>query len=149
VQGIIAARLDLLKPAEKELLQDAAVVGTVFWLGAVAALGARERWEVEQALHALERRELVVRERRSSVAGEAEYAFRHVLVRDVTYGQIPRAGRGERHVQAAGWIEALSPERAEDSAEMLAHHYSLRPRACERDGCGRERCCGACATPAP
>ncbi len=123
VQGIIAARLDLLEPAEKELLQDAAVVGNVFWLGALAALGARERWAVEQALHGLERRELVVRERRSSVAGESEYAFRHVLVRDVTYGQIPRAGRGERHVLAAGWIEALSPERAEDRSEMLSHHY--------------------------
>ena len=124
VQGIIAARLDLLDTDEKELLQDAAVVGKVFWLGAVAALGTRERWEAEQALHALERRELVVRERRSSVAGESEYAFRHVLVRDVAYGQIPRAGRGERHVAAAGWIEALSPERAEDRAEMLAHHYA-------------------------
>ena len=123
VQGIIAARLDLLGTDEKELLQDAAVVGKVFWLGAVAALGQRERWAVEQALHALERRELVVRERRSSVAGESEYAFRHVLVRDVAYGQIPRASRGERHVLAAGWIEALSPERAEDRAEMLAHHY--------------------------
>ncbi len=123
VQGIIAARLDLLEPAEKELLQDAAVVGKVFWLGAVAALGGRERWAVEQALHALERRELVVRERRSSVAGESEYAFRHVLVRDVAYGQIPRAVRGERHVLAAGWIEDLSAERAEDRAEMLAHHY--------------------------
>ncbi|HWL33391.1 MAG TPA: AAA family ATPase [Gaiellaceae bacterium] len=123
VQGIIAARLDLLDANEKELLQDAAVVGKVFWLGAVATLGGRERWAVEQALHALERRELVVRERRSSVAGENEYAFRHVLVCDVAYGQIPRAARGERHVLAAGWIEGLSPERAEDRSEMLAHHY--------------------------
>ncbi len=123
VQGIIAARLDLLEPAEKELLQDAAVVGKVFWLGAAAALAGRERWEVEQALHALERRELVVRERRSSVAGESEYAFRHVLVRDVAYGQMPRVVRGERHLAAAGWIEELSPERADDRAEMLAHHY--------------------------
>ncbi|MBA3427444.1 MAG: guanylate cyclase, partial [Actinobacteria bacterium] len=106
VQGIIAARLDLLAVDEKELLQDAAVVGKVFWLGAVASLGdGRERWLVEQALHGLERRELVVRERRSSVAGESEYAFRHVLVRDVAYGQIPRAARGTKHVAAAGWIE--------------------------------------------
>ncbi len=123
VQGIIAARLDLLGSDEKELLQDAAVIGKVFWLGAVAALGDRERWAVEQALHALERRELVVRERRSSVAGESEYAFRHVLVRDVAYGQIPRAVRGSKHTLAAAWIEGLSPERAEEQSEMLAHHY--------------------------
>ena len=123
VQGIIAARLDLLGSDEKELLQDAAVLGKVFWLGAVATLGARERWAVEQALHALERRELVARERRSSVAGESEYAFRHVLVRDVAYGQIPRAGRAAKHTLAAEWIEGLSPERAEERSEMLAHHY--------------------------
>ena len=123
VQGIIAARLDLLGSEEKELLQDAAVVGKVFWLGALASVGARERWAAEQALHGLERRELVVRERRSSVAGENEYAFRHVLVRDVAYGQIPRAVRGEKHALSAEWIEGLSPDRAEDRAEMLAYHY--------------------------
>ena len=49
VQGIIAARLDGLAAQEKALLQDAAVVGKVFWLGAVAAIAGRERAEVERA----------------------------------------------------------------------------------------------------
>ena len=92
VQGIIAARLDLLAPAEKRLLQDAAVIGEVFWPGAVATLGgARGHGELEECLHGLERRQFVRRERRSSVAGETQYTFAHVLVRDVAYGQIPRA----------------------------------------------------------
>ena len=121
VQGIIAARLDGLPPDEKQLLQDAAVLGKVFWLGAVTAVGGRERRSAEEALHALERKEFVSRQRRSSVGDEEEYAFRHVLVRDVAYGQIPRAGRAERHERAAGWIERLG--RPEDQAEMLAHHY--------------------------
>jgi class 3 adenylate cyclase/tetratricopeptide (TPR) repeat protein len=116
VQGLIAARIDGLTPDEKALLQDAAVIGKVFWPGAVD--GADER-----LLHSLERKEFIRRDRRSSVAGEMQYAFLHALVRDVAYGQIPRARRAERHVAAAAWIESLSPDRSEDRAAMLAHHY--------------------------
>jgi tetratricopeptide (TPR) repeat protein len=123
VQGIIAARLDVLDPAEKLLLQDAAVIGKVVWVGALATVGGREPRETEKLLHALERREFVRRERRSSVAGEGEYAFRHILVRDVAYGQIPRARRAELHERAATWLESLAADRTEDRAEMLGHHY--------------------------
>jgi class 3 adenylate cyclase/tetratricopeptide (TPR) repeat protein len=121
VQGIIAARLDALSPEQKRLLQDAAVVGEVFWLGALGAIGGAARWDVENALHKLERKQFVQRARRPSVAGETEYAFRHVLLRDVAYGQIPRAARGEKHRRAAAWIESLG--RPEDHAELLADHY--------------------------
>jgi class 3 adenylate cyclase/tetratricopeptide (TPR) repeat protein len=121
VQGIIAARLDALDPQDKELLQVAAVMGKVFWSGALAAIGGRDRLDVEQRLPLLERRELVRRSRRSSVAGESEYAFRHILVRDVAYGSIPRAARADRHRRAAEWIESLG--RPEDQSDLLAHHY--------------------------
>lgn len=117
VQGIIAARLDGLPLLEKELLQEAAVFGKVFWLGAVSS----DRAVGERLLHSLERKEFVRRQRASSVGGEQEYAFRHLLVRDVAYGQIPRLPRAERHTRAAEWIESLG--RREESAEMLAHHY--------------------------
>ena len=120
VQGIIAARLDLLPTDEKQLLQDAAVLGKVFWLGGV--VDGRPRGDAERHLHALERKGFVQRARQSSVANEAEYAFRHVLVRDVAYGQIPRAARAGKHRRAAAWIEALG--RPDDHAEMLAHHYT-------------------------
>jgi tetratricopeptide (TPR) repeat protein len=123
VQGMIAARLDALAQAEKELVQDAAVLGKVFWPGALEAIGRREPREVEDILHALERKEFVRRERRSAVAGETQYAFLHLLVRDVAYGQIPRASRVDKHRLAAEWIESLSSDRSEDRAEMLAHHY--------------------------
>jgi class 3 adenylate cyclase/tetratricopeptide (TPR) repeat protein len=121
VQGIISARLDALDADDKALLQDAAVVGKVFWSGALAAIGDRDGFQVEERMHGLERRELVRRARRTSVAGESEYAFRHVLVRDVAYGSIPRAVRAERHRRAAEWIESLG--RPEDQADLLAHHY--------------------------
>ena len=122
VQGIVAARLDALTPEEKSLIQDAAVVGKVFWSGALAAMNGLPRWTVEERVHGLERKEFVRRQRTSSVATETEYAFRHVLVRDVAYGQVPRASRADKHRRAAEWIEALSADR-EDRAEMLAHHY--------------------------
>ena len=119
IQGIVAARLDALSREEKSLLQDASVHGKVFWVGAVAAMGERD---VESLLHGLERKQFVRRERRAAVGGEAEFAFRHILVRDVAYGQIPRAGRGEKHEAAARWIESLG--RPEDHAELVAHHYA-------------------------
>jgi class 3 adenylate cyclase/tetratricopeptide (TPR) repeat protein len=121
VQGIIAARLDALPAEEKSLLQTAAVIGKVFWLGAVAQVAGADRRPAELHLHALERKDFVQRARRSSVADEAEYAFLHVLVRDVAYGQIPRGQRAEKHRLAAEWIASLG--RTEDHAEMLAHHY--------------------------
>jgi tetratricopeptide (TPR) repeat protein len=128
VQGMIAARLDTLPAEEKELLQDAAVIGRTFWLGALG----RERWTLEERLHALERKEFVRRERRTSVAGEAEYVFRHALVRDVAYEQIPRAARVEKHRTAADWIESLG--RPEDHAEMLAYHFTSALEYAEATG---------------
>ena len=116
VQGLIAARVDSLPAEEKALLQDAAVMGKVFWSGALSVDGA-----ILERLHALERKEFIRRERRSSVAGQDEFAFRHALVRDVAYGQIPRADRAVKHVGAAGWIEGLG--RPQDHAELLAGHY--------------------------
>jgi len=122
IQGIIGARLDLLALPEKRLLQDAAVIGKVFWPAAVTALGGTPgHGELEEYLHGLERKQFVRRERRSTVAGETQYAFVHVLLRDVAYAQIPRAARAGKHVRAAGWIESLG--RPQDHAEMLAHHY--------------------------
>jgi class 3 adenylate cyclase/tetratricopeptide (TPR) repeat protein len=131
VQGIIAARLDSLPQEEKALLQDAAVIGKVFWLG---ALGASE-----QHLHPLQQKEFVQRARRSSVQGETEFAFKHLLVRDVAYGQIPRAERAQKHLRTAEWIESLG--RPEDHAEMRAHHYVnalelMRAAGQELDGVG-------------
>jgi tetratricopeptide (TPR) repeat protein len=99
------------------------VFGKVGWLGALAALEGSEPFQVEERLHTLERREFLRRDRRSQVAGERQYAFRHVLVRDVAYGQLPRPARADRHRRAAEWLQGLSPDRAEDRAELLAHHW--------------------------
>ena len=118
LQGIIAARLDGLPDAEKSLLQDAAVVGKVFWASSIG----RSPDAATASLHALERKGFVRRQRRSSLEGESEFAFAHALVRDVSYGQIPRAERAQRHRAVAQWIDGLG--RPEDHAEMLAYHWN-------------------------
>jgi class 3 adenylate cyclase/tetratricopeptide (TPR) repeat protein len=123
VQALIAARLDTLPPERKGLLQDAAVVGKVFWSGALAQMGDLDEREVELALHELSRRELVRPARRSTMEGESEYAFWHVLLRDVAYEQIPRAARTRKHRAAAVWLEAKAGDRVEDLADVLAYHY--------------------------
>src|SRR6185369_7659065 len=117
VQGLIAARLDGLSPEEKRIVQDASIYGKVFWAGAVDA--------DEDPLHSLDRKGILRRERRSAVGGETQYVFRHVLVRDVAYGQIPRAARGEKHVAAAelgievGDRARITFRRAGDRARAL------------------------------
>ena len=121
LQGVIDARLDILPREEKSLLHNAAVLGKVFWLGALESMNGATRRELEERLHMLARKEFVRRERRSSVEGDEEYTFMHVLVRDAAYSQIARADRAEKHARAAQWIEALG--RTEDIAEMLAYHY--------------------------
>jgi class 3 adenylate cyclase/tetratricopeptide (TPR) repeat protein len=135
IQGIVGARLDALAAPEKRLLQDAAVIGKVFWASAVAALGdGDDPFALEERLHALERKQFVRRERQTSLGTETQYSFQHVLLRDVAYGQIPRTGRVDKHVLAAHWIESLG--RPEDHAEMLAHHYTCAldfARAANRD----------------
>jgi predicted ATPase/class 3 adenylate cyclase len=123
VQGIIAARVDSLPPREKQLLLDAAVLGKTFWVGALDTIGGFEQAEAEECLRALQRKEFVRRERRSTVAGENEFAFAHLLVRDVAYAQIPRAERARRHTLAARWLESVAADRSEDVAELLVHHY--------------------------
>jgi class 3 adenylate cyclase/tetratricopeptide (TPR) repeat protein len=122
VHGIIAARLDTLPPERKALLQDASVLGKVFWGGALAAMGTREPDGVREALHQLARKELVRPARTSSVERDAEYVFWHALIRDVAYGQIPRTARAVKHLAAADWIEEMAGDRAADHAEQLAHH---------------------------
>jgi class 3 adenylate cyclase/tetratricopeptide (TPR) repeat protein len=117
LQGIVAARLDGLAPDEKGALQDAAVIGKVFWAGGLRMDGDQST----PLLHALERKGFLTRQRRSSVEGESEWAFSHMLLRDVAYSQIPRAERAAKHRAAAEWIESLG--RPEDYAELLAHHW--------------------------
>jgi class 3 adenylate cyclase/tetratricopeptide (TPR) repeat protein len=123
LRQLIGARIDTLPPTEKAALQDAAVVGKVFWSGAVEAVSGLPEDVVLRALHESIKREFVRRVRESSLAGQEEYAFNHMLVQEVAYEQIPRAARASRHVAAARWLRVVAAARVFDVAELLAHHY--------------------------
>ena len=134
VQGLIAARLDTLPPDRKALLQDAAVIGKVFWAGALESIGERSHEDVREGLHQLARKELLRPARLSSVEGQTEYSFWHALIRDVAYGQIPRSARAAKHEAAAHWLEQMAGERVADHADLLAHHTTRRSRCSSSRG---------------
>ena len=124
VQGLISSRLDRLEGDDKRLAHNASVVGAVFWAGAVAHLGAEEGGppaDPHEGLETLERRDFVLHSDVSTVAGEDEYAFKHILMRDVAYGQVPKGRRAELHVRFSDWVEIL-PGSADEFVEIVAWH---------------------------
>jgi class 3 adenylate cyclase len=125
VQALIAARIDTLAPTERDILHTAAVVGKVFWTGAVAALLDQTAAEVDPVLRTLARRDMVRPMRRSTVPGDQEWAFTHVLIRDVAYQQQLREVRAARHLAAAEWLIDTNGERVRDVSEILVHHTAL------------------------
>jgi class 3 adenylate cyclase len=124
VRALIGARLDLLSTEQKALVHDAAVVGKVFWAGALAAIGDHDPTRLRADLHELARKELILRSRTSTLSGDQEYAFWHDLVHEVAYNQIPRARRAGAHRRTAEWIYHAAGDRVDERAELLAHHYS-------------------------
>jgi class 3 adenylate cyclase len=128
VQGVLAARIDLLAAAEKRALQSAAVVGRVFWPSPVGLLLNGEVATLGEILASLESRELVLERLGSAISGEHEYIFKHVLTRDVAYESIPRRERATAHATVARWIEETAGERSREFVELLAYHYSTAVR---------------------
>ena len=134
IGALLAARLDTLPRARKAILADASVVGHVFWAGTVASMSERDRESVLTDVDALARLEFLRHVEPSSMVGEAEAAFWHILGRDVAYAQLPRASRAVRHLAAAAWLEAKAGDRVEDIAEVLAHHYTTALELAEATG---------------
>ena len=124
VQAVLAARFDLLDGQDKRVLQAAAVVGRVFWPGPVALLSHVPDEAVDTSLRTLEDRELILSRLTSSLAGQQELIFKHVLIRDVAYESLPRRDRTDAHAAVAGWIEQTAGDRAGEMAELLAYHLS-------------------------
>jgi class 3 adenylate cyclase/tetratricopeptide (TPR) repeat protein len=124
VQGLISSRLDRLETKEKQLAHHASVIGAVFWAGAVAHLGATEGAKPEDpspGLTELERRDFVAHLRASSVANDEEYSFKHILMRDVAYGQVPKGRRAQLHLGFSEWVKDL-PSSADEFVEIVAWH---------------------------
>ena len=123
VQSLLAARLDSLEPAERILVQHAAVFGRTFWEGALGTAGLDDTG-TREALMRLQEKDIIVPESGGvRLAGEREYAFKHVLIRDVAYGMLPRAVRSRKHFQIGRYIEDRAGERADEVVALLAEHF--------------------------
>ena len=123
VHSVLAARLDSLPRSERRVLQAAAVVGQTFWEGSVA--DAREPGsDLRGTLESLRAKDLIVPTAGSRLAGEREYAFKHVLIRDVAYSTLPKAVRARRHADVAEFISTRAADRSEGVIAMVAEHYS-------------------------
>jgi len=120
LHSLIAARLDALEPADRALLQAAAVLGHSFTVNGVAAVAALGAEEVERRLLALVRRELVDRDADPRSAERGQFAFVQSLVREVAYSTLARRDRKTRHLAAARHFETLVDQ---ELAGALATHY--------------------------
>ncbi|HEX3255618.1 MAG TPA: AAA family ATPase [Gaiellaceae bacterium] len=118
VQALIAARIDGLSPAAKLVLQRAAVIGRVFWRGAIAEV-SNHAVDIDDVLEALLLREFIVRETHSSISGEEAFRFKHVLIREIAYAGLTKLSRAELHAAFAAWLQSRG---VEELVEIRAYH---------------------------
>lgn len=124
IQALLAARLDRLEHAARDVLERAAVVGKDFWPGAIAALGEGEE-TLGATLLDLARRELV-EPATSSVPGEDGFRFRHDLIRDAAYASAPLRRRAAHHERFAQWL--ASGDFGEEYDEIRGYHLEQAVR---------------------
>jgi class 3 adenylate cyclase/tetratricopeptide (TPR) repeat protein len=120
LQVMIGARIDRLPAGAKIVLQRGSVIGRTFWAGAIDHLSPEyDEDELDDLLDDLLLRDLVTREERSTIGGEAAYRFKHVLIREVAYGGLSKSGRAEYHTRFAEWLR----EKADKEVlEIRAYH---------------------------
>ena len=125
LQALLAARLDQLETAERNVLERGAIEGEIFHRGSVQAL-APEATQVTPRLAALVRKELI-RPDRPQLAGEDGFRFRHLLIRDAAYEALPKATRAELHERFASWLEEHGADLVELD-EILGYHLGQAHR---------------------
>jgi len=117
VQATVLARLDALDPIARRVLQLGSVFGRGFATGGIGVLEPSLDAEVPAAVERLIERELL------RPARGDELTFRHILIRDVAYGTLPRAERAQHHADAGRWLESVAGGREDELAELVAFHY--------------------------
>ncbi len=142
VQSLLAARLDSLDRLERRLLQSASVVGQTFWEGALATTATEEGLDLARTLATLEEKDLLVPSAASRLAGEREYAFKHVLIRDVAYSMLPKSVRCRKHVEVAEFIRERAGERSDGVIGLIAEHFARAAALGSEAGLDRDALAG-------
>ncbi len=135
--GILQARLDSLSPMERMILQQASVIGRIFWDSTVAYLSTAvsdtgqpvNAEKLTEILQVLCYRELIFQRKTSAFSGVTEYIFKHALLRDVTYESVSKRDRRGYHARVAEWLIANSGERSGEFIGIAADHMELAGQA--------------------
>jgi class 3 adenylate cyclase/tetratricopeptide (TPR) repeat protein len=124
VHSVLAARLDALPAGERRIMQHAAVVGQTFWDGALEPAASEAGIQIAAALASLQEKDLIVATAGSRLAGEHEYSFKHVLIRDVAYSTLPKATRARKHYQVGRFVAEQAADRADGVVALVAEHFA-------------------------
>ena len=121
VQVVLAARIDRLPPAEKRLLQTAAVIGTEVSFSLLRAIAELSEEALHGGLAHLQAAEFLYE---THLFPEPEYTFKHALTHEVAYASLLSTRRQALHAAAGQALETLYAQRLEDAYERLAYHYA-------------------------
>jgi tetratricopeptide (TPR) repeat protein len=119
VQAVLAARIDRLPPAEKRLLQTAAVIGTEVPLPLLQAIAEAPEAALYHGLAHLQAAEFLYETR---LFPEVIYAFKHALTHEVAYSGLLHERRRALHARIVEALEGLYPERLAEQVDRLAQH---------------------------
>jgi len=124
--ALLEARLDSLSASEKALVQQASVIGQVFWHSTLQALHGDEPI-LEGELKTLTKRGLIYLQETTSFSGTDEYHFHHGLLRDVAYQTLFKSVRQGYHAKVADWLIGATQNagRVGEFAPIIAEHYEL------------------------
>jgi len=123
--GVLQARLESLPKDEQQVLQQASVVGRLFWDRVVAHIQAAEGGKpqvVAEALGSLRGREMVYRREASAFMDSLEYLFKHDILREVTYESVLKRLRRKYHGLVADWLIAQVSGRVSEFNGLIAWH---------------------------
>jgi tetratricopeptide (TPR) repeat protein len=128
VQTILAARIDRLATEDKRLLQTASVVGKDVPFAPLQAIAELQDEALRGGLNRLRAAEFLYE---TGLYPDLEYAFKHALTHEVTYGTLLQERRRILHAQLVGVLETLHADRLGEQVERLAHH-ALRGEVWEK-----------------
>jgi len=143
--ALLAARLDALSPAARDLASRLAVFAGPFPRGAAEALAERSSGELEAALDELRRAEVLAIRSDPLAADRGQYMFAQGLMRTAAYERMARSDRRAAHLAAAAHLQAALPDSGAEAAEAIAVHL-LAAQAATPGGPEADRLQRAAAT---
>ena len=119
VQAVLAARIDRLSAAEKQLLQEAAVIGQDVPSNLLHEISGLSEEALRHSLDKLLVGEFIYT---TQLFPDLQYTFKHSLICDVAYSSVLRENQRKIHADVVGAIERLYADRLAEQLERLAYH---------------------------